>query len=60
MSEGYIGDPVKRQMREEKYRRMHEHWLKHGRDAIETAHYFAVPVDTVRRAVRKMEEVCGS
>lgn len=56
MSEGYIGDPVKRQMREEKYRRMHEYWLRHDKDAIETAHYFAVTVDTVRRAVRKMEE----
>ena len=62
MSEGYIGDPVKKKAREDKYRRMHEYWLKNGRDVVGTARFFAKPTATVRRAIRHCEgdTACGS
>lgn len=55
MSEGYIGDPVKRQAREDKYRRMYKHYLKTGKVMERTARYFGTDHHTVRRAVKFCE-----
>lgn len=56
MAEGYIGDPVKRKAREEKYRRMYAYWAAHDRDVTVTAHWFNKPCDTIRRAISFCEK----
>ena len=55
MSEGYIGDPVKRANKEAKYRRMYQHYLKNGQVADRTAKFFGTDRRTVLRAVKFCE-----
>ena len=51
MSEGYIGDPVKRANKEYRYRRMYAHYTKTGQCAERTARVFGSDRRTVLRAI---------